>query len=149
MPMQFGTCLKIGTNTVLLLRFAASQSSLPAPSFILLVFLSVSPPPFWVLVENNLPSLAEAEDHHHLCGGEEVPAQVHHRPKGQHPAGDPGGHRCVGGDAPAGLQLGDHHPERGARQTGAGAHTGVCKGEEAKWGRSGLKCRWPLSRAPM
>lgn len=56
----------------------------------------------------------EEEDHHHLRRGEEVPAQVHHRAQGQHPAGDPGGHRGVRGDAPAGLRLRDHHPQGGA-----------------------------------
>lgn len=81
------------------------------------------------LISDLLSSPAEAEDHHHLRGGEEVSTQVHHRSKGQHTAGDSGGHRGFCGDAPAGFQLGDHHPEGGARQTGPSAHTGVCKGE--------------------
>lgn len=75
---------------------------------------------------------AEEEDHKHLGRGEEVPAQVHHRSKGQHSAGDPGGHRGVGGDASAGLRLRDHHPQRGAGQAGTGTHTGLCQGEEQK-----------------
>lgn len=85
------------------------------------------------LISNLLSSPAEAENHHHLRGGEEISTQVHHRSKGQHAAGDPGGHRGFCGDAPAGFQLGDHHPEGGARQTGPSAHTGVCKGERCKW----------------
>lgn len=75
-------------------------------------------------------SPAEEEDHHHLRGGEEVSAQVHHRSEGQHPAGDPGDYGGVGGDAPSWLQLGDHHPQGGARQAGTGAHAGVRQGEE-------------------
>jgi len=119
------------------IRLPTSSRRPPARGRLLLFFPRLA---HWILIFSPARP-AEEEDHHHLRGGEEVPAQVHYRSKGQHPAGDPGDHGGVRGDASSGLWLRDHHPQRGAGQAGTGAHTGVRKGKE----RGGGECTRPSS----
>ncbi len=110
---------------------------------------------FSMLLANPLPLFpAEKEDHHHLRGGEEVSAQIHHRSKRQHTAGDPGGYGGVCGDAPSGLRLWDHHPQGRAWQAGTSAHAGVRKGEEERGGGGCITRRvktviFPLFETPI